>query len=139
MVFREARVADLREVARSFLEQAKDCRIWLLHGEMGSGKTTFIKVLCAELGVSDVMSSPTFSIVNEYVAAGNSKIFHFDFYRIKNEGEAYDIGTEEYFYSGNYCFIEWPSLVRDLVEGSIVEVTLKVIDETRMLKAFRRE
>src|SRR5688572_19300267 len=136
MVFREARVADLREVARSFLEQAKDCRIWLLHGEMGSGKTTFIKVLCAELGVSDVMSSPTFSIVNEYVAAGNSKIFHFDFYRIKNEGEAYDIGTEEYFYSGNYCFIEWPDKIPTLIPTERAEIVITADDQNHRTLAL---
>src|SRR5687768_15003403 len=92
LVFHEAGLDDLTEVAKAFIKVAGDLRIWMLHGEMGSGKTTFIKVLCNQLGVSDTMGSPTFSIVNEYLSSHNTKIFHFDFYRIKNEAEAYDIG-----------------------------------------------
>jgi tRNA threonylcarbamoyladenosine biosynthesis protein TsaE len=129
LVFHEAGLADLNEVAKSFVKRAGNCRIWLLHGEMGSGKTTFIKALCAELGVADVMSSPTFSIVNEYVTDHETRIFHFDFYRIKNEAEAYDIGAEEYFYSGNYCFIEWPEKIPALIPTQRAEVSITADDQ----------
>ncbi len=128
-VFHDTSLTDLNKVAVTFLEQAGKYKVWLLHGEMGSGKTTFIKTVCKELGVTDVMSSPTFSIVNEYNAANNTKIFHFDFYRIKNEAEAFDIGTEEYFYSGHYCFIEWPEKISSLVPAERAEVS--IIPETQ--------
>lgn len=123
-VFYEVALTDLNEVATAFLEGAGNCKIWLVSGEMGSGKTTFIKAMCQQLGVTDGMSSPTFSIVNEYLTGGNNRIFHFDFYRIKSEAEAYDIGTEEYFYSGNYCFIEWPEKIPSLIPSTRAEVSL---------------
>ena len=129
-LFHEASLSDLNRVAKEFLERAGDHKIWLLHGEMGSGKTTFIKVLCDRLGVSDAMSSPTFSIVNEYLTHERTKIFHFDFYRIKSEAEAYDIGTEEYFYSGNYCFIEWPEKIPSLIPAERAEVSIASINQT---------
>lgn len=119
---------DLDEVAKAILEKAGDCRVWLLYGEMGSGKTTFVKSVCAQLGVTDVASSPTFSIVNEYETNDHDKIYHFDFYRIKNEAEAYDIGTEEYFYSGYLCLVEWPEKIPSLIPEEHVEVTIKVED-----------
>ena len=90
---------------------------------MGAGKTTLIKSLCVELGCNDVITSPTFSIVNEY--AGPNKIYHFDFYRLKNQNEALDIGCEEYFYSGSYCFIEWPEKIPDLLPDNYVRVTIE--------------
>lgn len=117
---------DLGEVAKEFLEKGGRCPVWLFHGEMGSGKTTFIKSICTHLGVKDVMSSPTFSIINEYRIDDNKKIYHFDFYRIKNEAEAYDIGSEEYFYSGNICFIEWPEKIPTLIPAQRVEVSIAV-------------
>src|SRR4051812_24687342 len=107
-LFNEVRLDDLQHIAEQVLKKAKLYKVWLFSGEMGAGKTTFIKVICKTLGVEDVMSSPTFSIVNEYATLNNGLVYHFDFFRIKSEAEAYDIGTEEYFYSGNYCFIEWP-------------------------------
>lgn len=122
LVFHEAGLSDLREVAKIFLERAKEQKLWLLHGDMGAGKTTFIKMLCEELGVKDVMSSPTFAVVNEYLSHQQKRIFHFDFYRIKNEAEAYDIGTEEYFYSGNYCFVEWPEKIPSLIPAERADV-----------------
>ncbi|NJO90083.1 MAG: tRNA (adenosine(37)-N6)-threonylcarbamoyltransferase complex ATPase subunit type 1 TsaE [Chloroflexia bacterium] len=85
------------------------------YGEMGAGKTTLIKAICKELGVGDTTSSPTFSIINEYVANSRKPIFHFDFYRIDNESEAYDFGYEEYFYSGELCLIEWPEKIESLL------------------------
>ena len=93
---------------------------------MGSVKTTLIKSLGARLGVSDVMSSPTFSIVNEYKTDDDKKVYHFDFYRIKNEAEACDIGSEEYFYSGNLCFIEWPEKIPTLIPAEHVKLSLTV-------------
>jgi tRNA threonylcarbamoyladenosine biosynthesis protein TsaE len=129
-VFHEVALKDLEAVAQAFIERAGNCRIWLLHGEMGAGKTTFIKSMCKQLGVLDTMSSPTFSIINEYLGHDNTKIFHFDFYRIKNEAEAYDIGTEEYFYSGNYCFIEWPEKIPTLIPAERAEVSITSENQT---------
>jgi len=123
--FHEVALADLKEVAQAFVEKAGSYKVWLLYGEMGSGKTTFIKALCSHLGVTDVMNSPTFSIVNEYLTRDQKKIFHFDFYRIKNEAEAYDIGTEEYLYSGNYCFIEWPEKIPSLIPAERAEISIQ--------------
>lgn len=130
LAFHAAGQTDLNEVAKAFLEKAGNHRVWLFYGEMGSGKTTFIKALCSQLGVTDTMSSPTFSIVNEYQSDHDIKIFHFDFYRIKNEAEAYDIGTEEYFYSGNYCFIEWPEKIPSLIPAERVEVSITPENQT---------
>lgn len=128
--FHEAGLDDLTEVAKAFIKVAGDLKIWILYGEMGSGKTTFIKALCSQLGVADSMSSPTFSIVNEYLSSQHAKIFHFDFYRIKNEAEAYDIGTEEYFYSDNYCFVEWPEKIPSLIPAERVEVSITSENQT---------
>ena len=124
--WREVNQDDLHQVAKVFLEKAGHCRVWLLHGEMGSGKTTFVKSLCAHLGVTDMTSSPTFSIVNEYETDDHGKIYHFDFYRIKNEAEAYDIGTEEYFYSGHLCLVEWPDKIPSLIPPEYVDVSITV-------------
>ena len=117
---------ELNDVAKEFLQQAGHCSVWLFFGEIGSGKTTFIKTLCVRLGVRDTMSSPTFSIINEYQTNSDKKIYHFDFYRIKNEVEAYDIGSEEYFYSGDFCFIEWPEKIPSLIPAERVEVSITV-------------
>ncbi|MBT1700831.1 tRNA (adenosine(37)-N6)-threonylcarbamoyltransferase complex ATPase subunit type 1 TsaE [Fulvivirgaceae bacterium PWU4] len=135
-VVHEADLADLNKVAKDFIERAGNRRVWLLYGEMGSGKTTFIKDLCSQLGVADVMSSPTFSIVNEYLTRSNTKVFHFDFYRIKNEAEAYDIGAEEYFYSGNYCFVEWPEKIPSLIPSEHVEVSILSENQTHRTLAL---
>jgi tRNA threonylcarbamoyladenosine biosynthesis protein TsaE len=104
---------------------------------MGAGKTTFIKSICEELGVRDVVNSPTFSIVNEYVAAG-SAIYHFDFYRIKNIQEAYDIGYEEYFYSGNICLIEWPERVAEILPDRYIKVAIRVLSPERRAFSFSK-
>ena len=104
----------IREAACEFIRQMGESHVFAFYGKMGSGKTTFIKAVCEELGVNDVITSPTFAIVNEYTANEES-IYHFDFYRIKKLEEVYDMGFEEYFYSGNYCFIEWPELVEPLL------------------------
>ena len=123
---------DLKSAAVQLLEFAGDEKIFLFEGDMGAGKTTFIKVICEALGVSDLVSSPTFSIVNEYLA-GTGKIYHFDFYRIKNIQEAYDIGYEEYFYSGNRCFIEWPEKIETLIPEHHIKIEIQIKNENDRL------
>lgn len=118
-------LADLPAIADQLLEIAGDRRVWLFHGEMGVGKTTLIKALCAALGVTDSTSSPTFSIVNEYDSP-NGAIYHFDFYRIRSAEEALDLGYEEYFYSGNYCFVEWPQKIDPLLPPDALAIELQL-------------
>jgi tRNA threonylcarbamoyladenosine biosynthesis protein TsaE len=113
----------LKEAALSLLNFAENEKIFLFHGEMGAGKTTFIKSLCLQLGMLDNVSSPTYSLINEYVYP-QGKIFHFDFFRIKNESEAFDMGFEEYLSSGNYCFIEWPGMIPNLWPDSFIEIKI---------------
>lgn len=116
---------DIDGAARTFAANMGDSRVFAFYGSMGAGKTTFIKALCRHMGVDDVITSPTFSIVNEYHRAGGSGIiYHFDFYRIKRLDEVYDMGYEEYFYSGSPCFIEWPELIEDLLPEDAVKVTI---------------
>lgn len=107
--------------------------IFAFYGEMGSGKTTLIKTICIELGVTDNTSSPTFSLINEYQTKDNKKIYHFDFYRIKNENEAYDLGYEDYFYSGAYCFIEWPEKIASLLPKEYVKIHITEMDGSRII------
>ena len=108
----------IHEAARQFIAEMGDNTVFALYGKMGAGKTTFIKAVCEELGVSDVITSPTFAIVNEYRSdTAGELIYHFDFYRIKKLEEVYDMGYEDYFYSGALCFIEWPELVEELSAG----------------------
>ena len=114
----------INSVAKQLLEYTSPHKKFAFYGEMGVGKTTLIKALSLQLGVSDVVSSPTFSIVNEYQADEGAKIYHFDFYRIENEQEAYDIGYEEYFYSDAYCFIEWPEKIPNLIEEDMVKIKM---------------
>lgn len=113
----------LSKAAKQILDFAGENRVFLFYGEMGAGKTTLIKAMCEVLEVEDSVSSPTFSIVNEYFGDG-ATIYHFDFYRIKNESEAFDLGYEDYLYSGNYCFIEWPEKIPNLIPEKFVEVKL---------------
>ena len=115
----------IREAARQFTDQIGEHTVFAFYGKMGAGKTTFIKAVCEELGVSDVITSPTFAIVNEYRSdATNELIYHFDFYRIKKLEEVYDMGYEDYFYSGALCFIEWPELIEELLPDDAVRVTI---------------
>lgn len=107
-------IADLGDVAKELISVSKGLKVWLFEGEMGSGKTTLIKVICSLLGIKDETSSPTFSIINEYRGNEEISIYHFDFYRLVKETEAYDMGVEEYFDSGSYCFVEWPEKVESL-------------------------
>lgn len=121
--------SDLPEVAKVLLQQAGNKNIWCFHGEMGTGKTTLIKEICKQLGVLDAMSSPTFSIVNEYIDDAGESIYHFDFYRLKAENEALDIGIEDYFYSDSYCFIEWPEKIPSLLPEGHLKININLVDE----------
>lgn len=112
------------QAAREFIQAVGNKRVFAFYGEMGAGKTTFIKAICQELGVKDVINSPTFAIVNEYLADKEQQIFHFDFYRIENIEEAYDFGYEDYFYSGAYCFIEWPEKIEGLLPQNCTKVEI---------------
>ena len=119
----------IHEAARQFIAEMGDNTVFALYGNMGAGKTTFIKAVCEELGVSDVITSPTFAIVNEYRSdTAGELIYHFDFYRIKKLEEVYDMGYEDYFYSGALCFIEWPELVEELLPGNTIKVTIEEVE-----------
>ena len=117
-------LAHLNEAARTFIENMGDHTVFAFYGHMGAGKTTFIKALCEAFGVDDVITSPTFAIVNEYTAQG-SPIYHFDFYRIKKLEEVYDMGFEDYFYSGELCLIEWPELIEEVLPSDAVKVSIQ--------------
>lgn len=116
---------NIREAAHRFIAAIGESTVIAFFGKMGAGKTTFIKAVCEELGVDDVITSPTFAIVNEYRSdATGELIYHFDFYRIKKLDEVYDMGYEDYFYSGALCFIEWPELIEELLPGDVLKVTI---------------
>ena len=120
----------IHEAAREFIAAMGDNTVFALYGEMGAGKTTFIKALCQELGVEDVVTSPTFAVINEYRSdIAGELIYHFDFYRIKKLEEVYDMGYEDYFYSGALCFIEWPELVEELLPGNTIKVTIEELED----------
>jgi len=121
-------VSQLPETASEIISFAKDTRIFLFYGDMGAGKTTLIKSLCESLGTTEPVTSPTFSIVNEYIGTKN-RIFHFDFYRLKNQTEALDLGYEEYFYSDAYCFIEWPEKIPDLLPVHYISIDIKALND----------
>jgi tRNA threonylcarbamoyladenosine biosynthesis protein TsaE len=117
---------NIREAAHEFVAAMGDNTVFAFYGKMGAGKTTFIKAVCEELGVTDVINSPTFAIVNEYRSdVAGELIYHFDFYRIKKLDEVYDMGYEDYFYSGAVCFIEWPELIEELLPGNAVRVDIE--------------
>ena len=120
----------IHEAAREFIAAMGDNTVFALYGKMGAGKTTFVKALCQELGVEDVVTSPTFAVINEYRSdIAGELIYHFDFYRIKKLEEVYDMGYEDYFYSGALCFIEWPELVKELLPGNTVKVTIEELED----------
>ena len=120
---------DIKQAARQFVDGMGENTVFAFYGKMGAGKTTFIKAVCEQLGVDDTVTSPTFAIVNEYEAAGGRPIYHFDFYRIKKVSEAYDMGCEEYFYSGHPCFIEWPELIEEVLPEETVNVTIEALPD----------
>lgn len=114
----------IHTASKEFLTHMGSGKVFAFYGKMGAGKTTFIKAVCESLGVSDVITSPTFAIVNEYTTADNTPVYHFDFYRIKKIDEVYDMGYEDYFYSGRPCFLEWPELIEDLLPEDVVKVSI---------------
>ena len=161
-------IEHIREAAHEFIEHIGDHRVFAFYGKMGAGKTTFVKAICEELGVEDVITSPTFAIINEYSlplspsiachtptfrwekGSGDSehnelpfpsegaggRLFHFDFYRIKRLEEVYDMGYEDYFYSGALCFIEWPELIEDILPDDAVRVSITEQDDCRRVVSF---
>ena len=115
-------------VATKILEQ-NPYKVILFHGEMGVGKTTLIKALAKKLGVNEVTSSPTFSLVNEYQTTNNQTVYHFDFYRLNNEIEALDMGADEYLYSGNWCFIEWAEKISTLIPDNYSTISIRLLPD----------
>ena len=153
-------IEHIREAAREFVNHIGDHRVFAFYGKMGAGKTTFIKAICEELGVEDVITSPTFAIINEYTidhspltidhcstsesTANNGQcsmvnvqcIYHFDFYRIKKLEEVYDMGYEDYFYSGALCFMEWPELIEEILPDDAVRVTITEQEDGSRVVSF---
>ena len=136
MEFDVAKQTELKDVAHALVQSYADARVILFYGDMGAGKTTFIKAICAELGVKENTSSPTFSIVNEYDSP-HGPVYHFDFYRLRDEQEAFDMGYEEYLYSGHYCLIEWPEKIANLLPSQTLSVRLEVTGpDSRKISTF---
>ncbi|MCP4521670.1 MAG: tRNA (adenosine(37)-N6)-threonylcarbamoyltransferase complex ATPase subunit type 1 TsaE [Cytophagales bacterium] len=120
---------DLSQVACQIIDLAQDYKIWDFVGEMGAGKTTLIKEVCKQIGVEENVSSPTFSIVNEYESVKGDTLFHFDFYRMEDEEEAFDMGVEEYFESGDICFLEWSELIPSYLPPHRLEVAVDLLED----------
>lgn len=126
---------EISKAAAEFKAAIGDHKVIAFHGEMGAGKTTFIKALCKEFGVTDNVSSPTFAIINEYLTPDKSTIYHFDLYRLETIADLQNIGAEDYFYSGRLCLIEWPEIAKPLLPGNVLDVTISVAeDKTRCIK-----
>jgi len=121
---------ELELIAQKVIDQHPS-KVILFHGEMGVGKTTLIKQLCKTLGVTSATSSPTFSLVNEYETINNQVVYHFDFYRLKNEMEALDMGADDYFYSGNWCFIEWAEKIPSLIPDEHAVITIELVENEK--------
>ncbi len=135
----EIRIDNLDKIhaaAKEFIQNMGTGKVFAFYGKMGAGKTTFIKAVCEELGVDDVITSPTFAIVNEYTSSTTGEsIFHFDFYRIKKLDEVYDMGYEDYFYGGSLCFLEWPELIEELLPEDVTKVYIsEEPDGSRLVK-----
>ena len=135
MEIRIENLSSLQSAAEEFIKQIGERRIFAFYGKMGAGKTTFISAVCEALGVRDVINSPTFAIVNEYLSGNGELIYHFDFYRIKNIGEALDIGYYDYIDSGCLCFMEWPELIESILPDDTVKVCIEEeADGSRLIK-----
>ena len=144
MEIRIENLDNIRAAAREFIQNMGDAHVFAFYGKMGAGKTTFVKAICEELGVEDVITSPTFAIINEYSIDNHDvqrstfnvqRIYHFDFYRIKKLEEVYDMGYEDYFYSGALCFIEWPELIEEILPDDAVRVSIiEQQDGSRLVK-----
>ena len=133
-------LSELPKVAEALIEFAEDLKVWVFEGEMGAGKTTLIKEIGRLLKVKNNVTSPTFSIINEYLTEKGEILYHFDFYRIKAESEAMDIGVEEYFYSGNLCFIEWASLIPNLLPPQYLKINIQSAPmESRIIQLLKYE
>lgn len=131
-----AGLSALDESAKLLLQNFENDRVFAFYGSMGAGKTTLIKAICHQLGSADYVTSPSFSLINEYSTSGGDTIYHFDFYRIKKLEEAFDLGYEDYIYSGNYCLIEWPEMIESLLPEGIVEVRITELENgVRMIEA----
>jgi len=126
----------IQQAAQQFIEQIKEPAVIAFLGEMGAGKTTFIKAICTELGVIDTVNSPTFAIVNDYETEDGSNIYHFDLYRMEKAEEVLDIGFEDYLYSGKWCFIEWPEIAEKYLPENVIKVKIEEIEKGERLVSF---
>lgn len=135
MEIRIQSIEAIHRAAREFIKYIEESHVFAFYGKMGVGKTTFIKAICEELGCTDIITSPTFAIVNEY-SGKLFPIYHFDFYRIKKLEEVYDMGYEEYFYSGAFCFIEWPELIEEVLPDNAIHVTIQEQPDGSRLVTF---
>jgi len=131
-------LSELPKAAKTLIHDLKDEKVFALQGKMGAGKTTLIKALCQQLGVEEIVSSPTFSLVNEYTDENGESVFHFDFYRIKKTEEVFDIGYEEYLYSGHYCFMEWPEMILDLLPAKYVFISIEESDNQKRVIRYKQ-
>ncbi len=135
-IFYANKAQELDEIAKAIVEVFENEKKIVFFGEMGVGKTTLIKSICKVLNVQDVVTSPTFSVVNEYQNKDGNSLYHFDFYRIKNQEELFDLGLEEYIYSDNYCFIEWPEKAEGLLSDNFIQVQMTKNKECRIIKVI---
>ena len=126
----------LRSAAKKIIEYTKGKRLLAFSGPMGAGKTTIIKAVCRALGAEDTVSSPTFTLVNEYETVSGEILYHIDFYRIKKKEEVLDFGIEEYFFSGSYCLMEWPELIGEILPGETVKISITVDDKEQRILDF---
>ncbi len=130
----------LRPVAEKIIQFAGDHKVWLFNGDMGAGKTTMIQAICQAKGVVDAVTSPTYTVIREYRDLSGEEYYHFDFYRLKDLKEALDIGCDEYFDSGNYCFIEWPDLVAPILPEKYITINIQVQpDHDRLIKVTKND
>lgn len=129
-------LTELPQAAQSLLDYADDRRIWMFIGEIGAGKTTLIQSLCKILGIEEAVTSPTFSLVNEYLDDNGQSVYHLDLYRLKSEAEAINMGIEDYLYSDAYSFIEWPQIIDNLLPEDVIRINLSVVDDSTRKMVF---